>query len=236
MTSVRRRRRPNPEIVKDRLIQARIPERLDSVLKEAAQKQRLSVSHLIRNILEDTLDLVDTVVTGAEGLVGGSVEFAEQVKRDAGRIANSAREVVRTREDATPEPRNTREATWRAPSGVATEYVAPPSDVETDADDEAPPSSGDEIEPESGNYVSHSDHVEAPLATTVAQPVTPRADKQRRAALESVLAWNRVVVNKPATCASCFKSLPRGSGAHLGINQDPTAPPAWLCEDCLAKL
>jgi hypothetical protein len=49
------------------------------------------VSHLIRNMLEDTFELVDTVVAGAGDLVGDSVVLAEQVAHDAGKIAATVR-------------------------------------------------------------------------------------------------------------------------------------------------
>jgi hypothetical protein len=68
-----------------------VPERLETVLKQEAKKQRLSVSHLIRNVLEDALALVDNVVAGGEELVEGSVRIAEQVARDARKLAASAR-------------------------------------------------------------------------------------------------------------------------------------------------
>jgi hypothetical protein len=77
--------------VKDRLIQTRVPERLESVLKEEAQKRRLTVSHFIRNMLEDTFELVDTVVAGAGDLVGDSVVLAEEIAHDAGKIAATVR-------------------------------------------------------------------------------------------------------------------------------------------------
>ncbi len=77
--------------VKDRLVQTRVPRRLEDVLKAEAKRRRLSVSHLIRNVLEDTLALVDTVVTGSEELVDTSVRVAGQVARDAGRLAARAR-------------------------------------------------------------------------------------------------------------------------------------------------
>lgn len=89
--TVRRYRKSRRRDIKDRLVQTRVPERLEAVLKQEAKKRRLSVSHLIRNVLEDTLDLVDTVVTGGEELVDGSVRIAQQVARDAGRIAKTAR-------------------------------------------------------------------------------------------------------------------------------------------------
>jgi hypothetical protein len=153
--------------VKDRLIQTRVPEKLESALKEEAKKRRLTVSHLIRNMLEDTLDLVDTVATGLDDIARSSAGLAEQVARDAGKIAAVARD------------------SFKRPN-----------------DDSAPESSRD------------------PDAT----------------ALDSVLAWNPVVVNKTTQCASCDRELVRGSSAFLGIQVDPTAPPAWLCAQCTENI
>jgi hypothetical protein len=184
-----RRRRRSPRAlrdVKDRLIQARVPERLESVLKEEAQKRRLSVSHLIRNMLEDTLNLVDTVVAGAEDLVEGSATLAGQVARDASKIASTAREAVRT-------------AAAAAPADAAPGKPEPPAEA-------APP------------------------------PPQPPPAAANLAALDHVLAWNQVVVHRATRCASCACDLPRGTTAHLGMSQDPTAPPAWLCAACLAKI
>ena len=41
---------------KDRLVQARVPERLESTLKEEARRRRTTVSQMVRTILEDTFD------------------------------------------------------------------------------------------------------------------------------------------------------------------------------------
>ena len=43
---------------KDRLIQARVPEKLETTLKDEARRQRTTVSQMIRNILEDSFQLV----------------------------------------------------------------------------------------------------------------------------------------------------------------------------------
>src|SRR5690349_1217238 len=91
---VHRRRSRRSRDVKDRLIQTRVPERLESVLKEEAQKQRLTVSHLIRNMLEDTFHLVDTVVAGAGDIAKDSAAIAEQVAHDAGKLAGAVRGVA----------------------------------------------------------------------------------------------------------------------------------------------
>lgn len=79
---------------KDRLIQTRVARDLESTLKREAERRRLSVSHLIRNILEDTFQLVDDVVSNVDEIVSDSVELARRVGRDARRMAGAVREVV----------------------------------------------------------------------------------------------------------------------------------------------
>jgi hypothetical protein len=74
---------------KDKLIQTRVDEELDETLREAAKRERVTVSQLIRNVLEDTFDLVDNVVSEATHL-------GRTVKRDAQRIAASARGAARS--------------------------------------------------------------------------------------------------------------------------------------------
>ncbi len=69
---------------KDQLVQTRVPGELSETLREAAKKNRVTVSQLIRNVLEDTFDLVDNVV-------GEAVNLGHTVKRDALRIAESAK-------------------------------------------------------------------------------------------------------------------------------------------------
>jgi hypothetical protein len=78
--------------LKDRLVQTRVPSSLETALKDEAQKRRLSVSHLIRNVLEDAFELVGTVVSSAERIADESVGLATQVAEDASRIAATVRE------------------------------------------------------------------------------------------------------------------------------------------------
>jgi len=78
------RRKPAAEPArKDRLIQTRVPRDLEETLKEEARRRRLSVSHLIRNVLEDTFHLVDGVVTNVDQIVSDSVRLARAVGRGA---------------------------------------------------------------------------------------------------------------------------------------------------------
>ena len=76
---------------KDRLIQTRVPEQLETTLKEEARRRRTTVSSIIRNLLEDTFQLVDGVVANVDQIVSDSVELAQQVGRDARRIGETAR-------------------------------------------------------------------------------------------------------------------------------------------------
>jgi hypothetical protein len=79
---------------KDRLVQARVPRDLESTLKREARRRRLTVSHLIRNVLEDTFQLVDDVVANVDDIVNESVEIARRVGRDARRVADAVRDAV----------------------------------------------------------------------------------------------------------------------------------------------
>ncbi len=86
-----------PRERKDRLIQARVPRELESTVKAEAERRRLSVSHLIRSVLEDAFDLVDDVVADVDQIVSDSVHLARNVGRNARRIASPT-----AREDTPP--------------------------------------------------------------------------------------------------------------------------------------
>lgn len=82
---------------KDRVIQTRVPKDLESTLKDAAERKRMTVSHLIRNVLEDTFRLVDGIVADSSALV-------ENVARDARKLAATARGEGRTGDKAEDKP------------------------------------------------------------------------------------------------------------------------------------
>ncbi len=92
---------------KDRLIQTRVPEKLETTLKEEAQRRRTTVSQIIRNILEDTFDLDDGVVANVDQIVSDSVELAQQVGRDARRIGEAARGMRAPCRDPLPDAETT---------------------------------------------------------------------------------------------------------------------------------
>jgi hypothetical protein len=165
---------------KDRLIQARVDDDLASTLEREAQRRRLTVSHLIRNILEDTFQLVDDVVANVDDIVNDSVQLARRVGRDARRVADAVREVV-----AEPVP----------------------------GDDE-----------ESAHAL---DEAEADAVQDASAPEDP---------LESIYAWNAVILHRAAHCSRCAARVERGSEAFVGLSDEPNAPRAWLCAACREAL
>lgn len=102
---------PEPPPRKDRLVQTRVARDLETRLKHEARRRRLSVSQLVRNVLEDTLDLVDGVLTNVDDIVADSVGLADRVRRDAARVVQTARgrQKQRRRESA-PDRREANEA------------------------------------------------------------------------------------------------------------------------------
>ncbi len=77
---------------KDRLIQTRVPRDLEETLKQEARRRRLSVSHLIRSVLEDAFDLVDGVVADVDEIVSDSSRLARNVRRNARRLVSPGRD------------------------------------------------------------------------------------------------------------------------------------------------
>jgi hypothetical protein len=114
---------------KDRLIQTRVPQNLENTLKDEARKRRLSVSHLIRNVLEDTFNLVDNVVTEVDRVVADSMGMAQTLKRDAQRLAATARGQTAHRSSVTAVPAAEAEAASGATENTGSTEV--PSAVPT---------------------------------------------------------------------------------------------------------
>ncbi|MBZ0253655.1 MAG: BrnA antitoxin family protein, partial [Candidatus Methylomirabilis sp.] len=125
-----RRGRPkaDPEERKDKILHARIPEKLEAQLKQEARKMRIPVSNLVRNILEDTFHFVDDIVAD-------SFEIVDTVRRDAIHIAQTA---ARTYGSLSPKrqerPGEAEEAAPEEPeSGLETPAAAPEGAEEAEA-------------------------------------------------------------------------------------------------------
>lgn len=68
MPETARRTRNTRRRTKDRVLQARIPEQLDTELRGRAEQLGLSVSTIVRNVLLHTFDLVEGVVSDSAQL------------------------------------------------------------------------------------------------------------------------------------------------------------------------
>jgi hypothetical protein len=79
---------------KDRLVQARVPKDLEQTLKAEARRRRLSLSQLVRNVLEDAFELVDGVVSDVDQIVSDSFTLARNVSRGAQRLADPERRLA----------------------------------------------------------------------------------------------------------------------------------------------
>jgi len=64
---------------KDRLVQTRVPERLETTLRQEADKKGTTVSQLIRGVLEDAFEFVDGVAENLDQIVTDSVELAHRI-------------------------------------------------------------------------------------------------------------------------------------------------------------
>jgi hypothetical protein len=242
---VKRRRGPNKpaDERKDYLIQARVPRDLDEVLKQDAKRRRLSVSHLIRNVLQDTYELVDGVIGDVDQIVQDSVKLSGRVTRDAKQIARSAaglRERATDRRDAEPGPDKPRPEQPHDAPAPESRREAPSSERALEMP--APRSRREASSERHRDAPAAEREYEAPAAETRREaPVAERrrgaeASREFDARTADVYAWQAVVLNRAAHCERCERPLVRGETAHLGLSQTPSTAPRWLCIDCLALL
>jgi hypothetical protein len=76
---------------KDRLVQTRVPQDLELRVKQAARRRRVSVSQLVRDLLDETVDLVDGVLESVDDIVADSLHLTHQVRTNARRLARAAK-------------------------------------------------------------------------------------------------------------------------------------------------
>ena len=74
---------PDDDEPKDRVLHTRIPESLEDAIKSKARRLRIPVSNLVRNVLEQTFQLVEDVV-------GDGLEIASTARRGAARVRQAA--------------------------------------------------------------------------------------------------------------------------------------------------
>ena len=69
----------------------------------------------------------------------------------------------------------------------------------------------------------------APAPTALATPAASEA-------LDSVLAWQEVVMGRERSCARCGTLLARGAKGFLGVPDDPAAARPFICAACATAL
>src|SRR5258708_361947 len=189
--ATRRGRHPLPDDErKDRLVQPRVPEVLDETLREAARKNRVSVSQLIRNVLENTFDLVDNVVTHTTGMT-------TELKLDAKRIADSARgrTPAKTKAEGGPSARAD-----RGPSKLTSERGA-----------------SARATAERGPSVRATAERGPSARATAERGPSARPTAERGNARDQIYAWQDVIINRDASCSRCTRDLAKGERGSIGL-------------------
>ncbi|MEZ4323848.1 MAG: hypothetical protein R3B40_01455 [Polyangiales bacterium] len=74
---------------KERVLHTRVPAVLESELKRLATSWRMPVSNVVRALLEDALDAVDSVGTRAEGELRGAAELLRNQRQSLRQRAHS---------------------------------------------------------------------------------------------------------------------------------------------------
>jgi hypothetical protein len=54
--------------------------------------------------------------------------------------------------------------------------------------------------------------------------------------LPAVEAWNRVVLNRDATCTKCGAKIVKGEEGYAGLREQAGPIRAWLCSRCIEKI
>ncbi len=166
----------------------RISRELDQALRSAAEDLRVPVSNLVRNLLEDAFDVVETVTESIGSLVDDVVGEAQELKdrfRDDWQMPT--REAVRQARERVRRARGEARERFRQATQWADREPAP----EAEQAPEAPPSAG-------------PDREEPPGAGLPEFP--------------GIMGWQPFVLNTAQDCAGCGRSLARGGRAYLGIS------------------
>jgi len=110
--------RKPPSERKDKVIQTRVNDELEELLKAEAKKRRLPVSQLIRNVLEDTFELVGNVVDNVDTIAQDAISLGRRAGVDARSLGRRARSRSQG-PTANPNP-STTDAEAPTPSGSQT--------------------------------------------------------------------------------------------------------------------
>ena len=191
----------------------RISEQLAEDIRRVAEDLRVPVSNLVRNVLEETFSVVESV---SENLGTWLEEVATEVgqpRASRQRPRRWARSWARDRadEEAPAGPRD--EGSWENP------WAEPPA---------ASRASGAESEPTPGESAvgEGARPAERAVPLGAAPPAGERPD------FSHVLGWQPLVMNRPQSCADCGRLLVRGDRASLGLTQSGVSG-LVLCRGCM---
>ncbi len=191
----------------------RISEELDESLRRAAEDLRVPVSNLVRNVLEDALDVVEVVTENVGELVEDVVEEAREIgHRFEDRWGDRLRETRR----------RARDAGGRAREGgrAAREAAEIARDVGVKARDAA-----------QRVVEAFRDEDEADDIDVEARPAAPEGLE-----FPDIAGWQPMVLNAPQECGGCGRQLFRGDASYLGLGTTASVKPTYLCENCLDSL
>jgi len=194
-------------------LHTRISEQLAEDIRRVAEDLRVPVSNLVRNVLEETFSVVESVT---DNLGTWLEDVATEVGQARGpsqqRQRRWARPWAREREgeEAPPGARDETgwENSWNEPS------VAPETNVQG-----GPP----------GGISSVRD---GGTATERAAPSGAASSAEARPDFSQVLGWQPLVMNRPQSCADCGRLLVRGDRASLGLTPSGVSG-LVLCRACM---
>jgi hypothetical protein len=197
---------------KERVLHTRISEQLAEDIRRAADDLRVPVSNLVRNVLEETFSVVESV-TDSLGT------WLEDVATETGQPHRHRSHRHRRRRWARH---------WaRGRDGEASPSMAAPEEPAWENSWEESPAACPEAQPgekAAPNGVAMAGEVPAEPAAP-SQPV-------HRPDFPEVLGWQPLVMNRRQACADCGRLLVRGDRAHLGLTQGGVSG-LVLCRACM---
>ena len=198
----------------------RISEQLAEDIRRVAEDLRVPVSNLVRNVLEETFSVVESVTDNLG-------TWLEEVATEVGQARGSSRQ--RQRRWARPWARE-REGE-EAPPGARDDTVwenswGEPSSVTPETSSATPETSARGGPPAGISSVRDDETATERAAPSGAGSAEARPD------FCQVLGWQPLVMNRPQSCADCGRLLVRGDRASLGLT--PSGVSGWvLCRACM---
>ncbi|HYB12281.1 MAG TPA: hypothetical protein VEG67_02350 [Myxococcota bacterium] len=198
---------------KERVLHTRVSEQLAEDIRRVAEDLRVPVSNLVRNVLEETFSVVESVT---DNLGTWLEDVATEVGEARGSIRPRPRRWARhwgRERDSASAPANAPEAAWENPWDEPS-----PSAPEVSSRGETPTAPSPREENESPGKAG------APL--NAANPTGEPPD------FSHVLGWQLLVMNRPQSCAGCGRLLVRGDRAYLGLTHAGMSG-LVLCSACM---